>query len=295
MWRQRLKSKARPVQSGAQKLQVALISSLWAVCILGATNVFAGDSGFSGGVTPSRFELGANQGDLMRKSLKIYNLSARPQQYAIRTVEWRYSATGEISFHDELAQDSCREWVRLERHKFNVLPDPQRPRNFRFEIAVPEAASSQECRFALMIENLDGDAKADFAGGSVSMPIAGRIAVIVYVGIGDAQPELVIGEVSIQELHNRNVPTVTVENLGNAHGRLDADLVATFADGKTAPLNIATSPILPGQTRFMALTPTSGQPLDYPLTVTGKIYSDGQTTTIKQELRSASQGILAKQ
>ncbi len=291
MWLLRLNTRAENNHRNQPTVLVALIGALFA---LAANIALAADSGFSGGVTPSRFELGATKGDLLRKSLKIYNLSARPQQYAVRTVEWRYSATGEISFHDDLAQDSCREWVRLERHKINVLPDPQRPRNFRFEVAVPESATHQECRFALMIENLDGDAQADFAGGSVSMPIAGRIAVIVYVGVGDAKSDLVIGEVSIQELHHRNVPTVTVENLGNAHGRLDADLTAISKGGNKTPLTIATSPILPGQTRFMALTPANGQALDYPLTVTGTIYSDGQTISINQELRSATRGIVAE-
>lgn len=291
MWRLRLKARTRNNHRDWPNGLVALIGLLVG---LFANAALAADSGFSGGVTPSRFELGATQGDLLRKSLKIYNLSNRPQQYAVRTVEWRYSAAGEISFHDELAQDSCREWVRLERHKINVLPDPQRPRNFRFEVEIPEAAAHQECRFALMIENLDGAAKADFAGGSVSMPIAGRIAVIVYIGVGEAESELVIGEVSIQELHHRNVPTVTVKNLGNAHGRLDADLVAISESGKKTPLTIATSPILPGQTRFMALTPVDVQTLDFPLTVTGTIYSDGQTIKINQELRSANRGIYAE-
>ena len=111
-------------------------------------------------------------GQLLRNSLKIYNLGARPQQFTIKTVDWLFSEAGEISFQEPLAEDSCREWVRLERHRINVVPDPQRPRNCRFEIQVPEGAPAPECRFAIMIESHEGDYAARFASGTVNMPIS---------------------------------------------------------------------------------------------------------------------------
>jgi len=259
-----------------------------------AQPLLAADKGFTGGVTPSRFELTAKQGDLMRKSIKVYNLGARPQSYNVRTVDWTFTEAGAISFQDELAQDSCREWVRLERHKIKVLPDPQRPRNFRFEVAIPENLPPQECRFALMIEGVDASAKADLADGAIKLPVIGRIAVIVYVGIGDVEPQLVVGDVSVQNLNNQTLPTVSIENSGTAHGRLDSDLVAKSSSGKKVPLTIATSPILPGQTRQMALTPAPGFALDYPITITGKIYSDGQTINVDQQILSPTPGIFAE-
>ncbi len=271
---------------------LAMLVALLATGI--AQPMHAAEQGFTGGVTPSRFELNAKQGDLMRKSIKVYNLGARPQSYNVRTVDWTFTEAGAISFQDELAQDSCREWVRLERHKIKVLPDPQRPRNFRFEVAIPDDLPPRECRFALMIEGVDTKASADLANGSIKLPVLGRIAVIVYVGIGGVEPQLVVGDVSVQKLNNQTLPAIAIENSGNAHGRLDADLVAKNSNGKNVPLTIATSPILPGQTRQMALTPAPGLALDYPLTITGKIYSDGQTITVDQQILSPTQGIIAE-
>lgn len=256
--------------------------------------VQADDKGFTGGVTPSRFEISTDQGDLVRKSLKIYNLSARPQQFNVRTVEWQYTEQGQISFHDQLAPSSCREWVRLERHKISVVPDPQQPRNFRFEVQVPEDAPRQQCRFAIMIESVDGKVDKSFADGAVRLPITGRIAVIVYVNVGDPEADLEFGSLAVREIRTRRLPSIEVRNLGDAHGRLDADLVAEDEGGNKVRLSIETSPILPQQTRYMVLSPEAGKQLHYPLTVKGKIYRDDDTYEVEQLLESNKPQFIAR-
>jgi len=267
---------------------------LTAALISSGSAVYA-DKGFSGGVSPSRFELVSKAGDVVRRSIKIYNLGARPSQFKVRTVDWDYSADGQISFQDELAENSCREWVALERHKISVVPDPQRPRNFRFEIQIPEDAPAQECRFALMMEGQSDAHTAQFADGQVSLPVAGRIAVIVYLGVGGVDSKISIGRLSVRQVNSRLLPVLQVKNEGQAHGRLDSDLVAKTEDGKRLPLTIATSPILPGQTRYLALSPVAGTELSYPLTVKGKIYSDAKSTDIDETLHSAEDEFLASQ
>jgi len=276
-------------------LKTVFARAVFAVTLILSGSAGAADNGFSGGVSPSRFELVSKPGDVVRKSIKIYNLGLRPSQFKVRTVDWDYSADGQISFQEELAANSCREWVALERHKINVVPDPQRPRNFRFEIQVPEDAPAQECRFALMMEGYSDTHTAQFADGQVSLPVAGRIAVIVYLGVGRVAPEISVGRVSVQKVNRRQLPVLQVRNEGQAHGRLDSDLVAVTADGKRMPLTIATSPILPGQTRYLALSPTAGTVLTYPLTVKGKIYSDAKSTDIEATVQSAENGFLASQ
>lgn len=268
---------------------------LLALSILLSAPAHSAEGGFSGGVTPSRFELMSKPGNVVRKSVKIYNLGLRPAEYIVRTADWSYSPEGQISFYDELANDSCREWVALERHKISVVPDPQRPRNFRFEITVPENAPAQECRFALMLEGSESGYETRFGDGSVTMPIGGRIAVIVYLGIGDVQPEIAVGQLSARTVNKKVLPVVEVRNTGPAHGRLDADLVAQTGNGKPVPLSIATSPIMPGQTRHLALTPDPGYELSYPLTVKGKIYSDAQSISIDQTVDPPEPGFIARQ
>lgn len=255
---------------------------------------YGADSGFAGGITPSRFELETKQGELLRRSFKLYNLSSRPQQFKVRTVEWQFSPEGQISFQDALAGDSCREWVRLERRKVSVVPDPQQPRNFRFEVQVPADAEPRQCRFALMVESTSDAVDTNFADGALNLPITGRIAVIVYLNIGDVQPELQFGTLAVREVNTRRFPTMEVHNSGEAHGRLDADLVALHKDGSKTQLSIDTTPILPHQTRYLALMPESGKELTYPLTITGKLYNDSGSYEVQQELQSADPQFIAR-
>ena len=51
----------------------------------------------------------------------------------------------------------------------------------------PPADAKGECRFALVLQ---GSADTVQAGGNVSIPISGQIAVIVYVTMDGAEPRL---------------------------------------------------------------------------------------------------------
>ena len=278
------------------RLPVRVLSFVWVFvsAFAGLLPNFAYAEGFTGGITPSRFELDANPGERLRRSVKVYNLGLRPQQYSIRTMEWDFSEAGQLSFSEALAEDSCRQWVRLERHRINVLPDPKRPRNYRFELEVPENEPSRECRFAIMIESLAQGVDPGFANGSVSMPITGRIAVIVYVNVGNVKAELKVDQLEMREINGTWVPTVKVQNTGQAHGRLDSNLIAKGPSGDPVRLALASSPILPGQTRYLPVSTEAGRTLEYPVSVRGKIYTEGTAFNVDQEL-AASQTLLAKQ
>ena len=255
----------------------------WAFLMLtGATSsVFGQQSGgFSGGVTPSRFEISADRGERIARSISIYNLGDRPENFRIQTNDWSYSAEGQLSFQDPLTDNSCRPWVRLERHKISVVPSPNRPRKFRFEINVPDDAPIAECRFAIMVESLGEDYNTAVQGGIV-LPTTGRIAVIVYLAVGEVSQKISIGEAVVVQRHKRLMPALPVTNSGTAHGRLDGTLLGVDATGIEAEYSIATSPILPGQTRVMLLSPveeySGGESISYPLKLKGRVYADNET------------------
>lgn len=241
----------------------------------------APESGFTGGVTPSRFEISASPGDTVRRSLEIYNLGRRPTLFRIATSDWSYSERGQISYSNPLLPGSCRPWVRLESHEVQIVPNPRQPRAYRFEVHIPNDAKPQECRFALMIESVDRDYTTQFEDAGITMPVTGRLAVIVYLAIGDVEPELVLEGMEVREVHGRRVPVVKVSNEGAAHGRLDGDLYGTEEDGTRRPLSVATSPIMPGQTRYMTISPVENtEPLKFPLKIEGRIYATGDTFAI---------------
>lgn len=242
----------------------------------------ASSDGFTGGVTPSRFELNTKSGEILRRSVDIYNLGSKPAKYRVRTVDWSYSEQGNVSFHDDLQQESCRPWVRIEQHEVEIMPAANRPRNFRFEVHVPDDAPRYECRFALMIEGVDNELVTQLGEAkNIALPINGRIAVIVYLGIDGVKSDIAINKLFVGGKKNSDLPAIEVQNHGDAHGRLESELIAKMSSGKKVELAVATSPILAKQTRSLVLKPVNNSvAVNYPMTIKGKIYSDNHTYSI---------------
>ena len=66
-------------------------------------------------VSPSRFELAGKPAGRLGQSLNIFNVGTTPTEVALRTLDWTYSADGNVTYHDELMPGSCRPWVTLVR------------------------------------------------------------------------------------------------------------------------------------------------------------------------------------
>ncbi|RYF38444.1 MAG: hypothetical protein EOO25_17150 [Comamonadaceae bacterium] len=112
---------------------------------------------------------------------------------------------------------------------------------------------------------------------------------IVYVAIGDVQPELKIAGARVEVRNGAPVAVLSITNSGNAHGRLDGFLTGTDARGQAFDAVAANSPILPGETRSIALSLTkrgdTATPLQaqFPLTIKGKLeWGKGRSTELDQ-------------
>lgn len=235
--------------------------------------VFA--QGFSVLVSPPRFEDTAKPGQTYRNVIEITNVSTASSRYRLHTADWELDAAGSAIFSDALAPGSCRPWVGIEAAELTVAANAKR--RYRFEVAVPADAPAGECRFAIVLEG-----EPELVPGRISMPIAGRIGVIVYLAIGDAAPRLEIVGQQVREVDGRRLPVLQVRNRGNAHGRLAGLVDGTDASGgrySFAPSNL---PILAGETRAIVLTPeadnaaAAAPELSYPLTIAGRLDSGTQ-------------------
>lgn len=229
----------------------------------------AGAQSFSVLVSPPRFEATAKPGQTYRNVVEITNVASEAGHYALHTADWTLDATGSAQFSDELVPGSCRPWVGIEAAEITVAPNAKR--RYRFEVAVPADAPAGECRFAIL---LDGDPTD--TSGAVPVPVAGRIGIIVYLGIGDAAPRLDIVGHGTREVAGRMLPVLSVRNTGNAHGRLEGLVDGTDASGRRYSFAPGGLPILPGETREIVLTPeadsdTAAIPaLTYPLSLKGR-------------------------
>lgn len=228
--------------------------------LYGAATVFvcAGTSGamaqgFSAVASPPRFELTAAPGSRSRQVVELTNPGALPAKYRVRTADWSLAPDASVTFYDELRPGSCRPWVALERPEL-TLPGGARAR-FRFEVTPPADAPAGECRFALLIE---GDEPAVAKSDLLQIPVRGRLGVIVYVAVGDAAPKLSIVKSTVEMVDGKRVPTLWVSNSGNAHGRLAGFLTGTDAQGRELEFGPSTFPVLPGETRALALAAQLG-------------------------------------
>jgi fimbrial chaperone protein len=244
-------------------------------------------TGFAATVSPPRFELRAQPGEVLREVVEISNTDTMTASYDLRSADWDLSADGGVTIHPPARRPgSCRDWTRIERH--NIRLPAQGERRFRFEIHVPKDAQTGECRVALLLEG--GEEEQILAGTSeIRFPVQGRIAIIIYVAVGAAKPELSLLELGMGTVNSQRIPVAVLANTGNAHGRPSGFLDGVDAVGNRLEFTVSPSPILPGQQRRIPIWPASTNRVDaagivLPLKLTGSIEWEGGKKKISETI-----------
>lgn len=239
---------------------------------------------FALAVSPARFELALKPGERSRQVIEITNASPTSATFSIKTADWRLGADNAATFFDELQAGSCRPWVAIERRE--LIMAGGRPYRFRFEIDVPADAPAGECRFAIMLEGQEQLTRMD---SGPPMPFSARLGIVVYVAVGGAAPELNVAGAAVQAVNGQPTPVLQIRNSGTAHGRVGGFLAGTDASGTALEFSPANTPILPGETRGIALgatrpgDPDSAAAIRFPVTVRGKLeWGKGKTQNIEQ-------------
>ena len=247
---------------------------------------------FSARISPPNFELKANPGDVLRQTISIGNADAESAHYQVRTADWTLNEQGGVIIvpaDQSLSASSCRTWTRIERRSIRLKPGGTK--RYRFEVHVPKDAADGECRFAIVIspapETVD-----TMAFGNFKFPISGSIAVIVYVTVGKAKPNLEFKGVYLKQDNGYRAPVIRFTNTGNAHARPFGSVMVRDASGKRAELIAVPFPILPDRTwdiELVADPETSGvksiKELNYPLQLRGLIEWDGGTHKIDDKVK----------
>lgn len=254
----------------------------WTVVLLAAAiPLAAGAQGFAALVSPPRFELTLTAGSSTRQIIEITNGAGAPARYRFRTADWSLTSDGQVAIKDELQTDSCRPWVAIERNLAEV-PAGGRLR-YRFEVTVPPGTPAGECRFAVLIE---GDDAAVASGEGFKLPVRGRIAIVVYVAVGDAAPRLEVVRTGTVTQNGQRLPAVFMRNIGNAHGRLSGFLSGEDASGRRLDFYPSSIPIMPGETRAIALSASDDRekPIaaEFPMTVRGTLEWTGGRLPFEQ-------------
>ena len=235
-------------------------------------------------ISPPNFELKGKPGDVLREVITIENADIAPGVYQVRTADWELNKEGGVVIHPPdkpLTASSCRPWTRIERRTFKLLP--KKIKRYRFEVHIPGDAQDGESRFAVVISPAPETIDA-MKFGSFNVPVAGAIAVIVYVTVGNAKPELEFKGVVKKKSNGKTSLIVNLHNWGNAHARPSGSVIVKDADGRKAELILSPFPIMPGETRGIRLfadKEISGieniEELAFPLYLKGLIEWDGGT------------------
>lgn len=243
--------------------------------------------GFAATVSPPRFELHAQPGESLQEIVEISNTDSQPADYVLRTADWSLSESGSVTIYPaELTPGSCRPWTRIERRHIRLPAEGQR--RYRIQINVPDNAEPGECRVALLLEGSDD--KAVMAGAEeIRFPVQGRIAIIIYVNVGDARPELNLLELGMETVNNRLIPVAVFRNNGKSHGRPSGILQGRDAVGNELEFTVSPSPILPGQSRRIPIWPgkygiQDMNELVTPLHLSGTIEWEGGRITIDESV-----------
>jgi hypothetical protein len=242
-------------------------------------------AGFAAGISPSKFELRAKPGEVLRDTITITNPASTPSDYQLRTADWRLNDERGVEFvEDTLIDGSCRPWVRLERRVLQVRPGEQK--RYRFEVHVPAEAPVGLCRFAILIEPVE-PAIVRVGDSEMSFPVVGRFAVITYVTIGDARADVeYLGLGAAQIVNEQHLPTLKLRNTGNTYDRAFGQIIATDGSNRRVALIPSDFPVLPGRTEEILLspeTPPEGQEpvrFVYPLALSGSIEIGGETLRV---------------
>ena len=268
-------------QANFVSLNRASVIATALVCAMVAafTSAPAQAQGFSAVISPPRFEITAQPGKTTRQVIEITHVANQPGKYRVYTNDWTLGPDGNAIFSDDLAPNSCRPWVALEKRELALAANGKI--RFRFEISPPADAAAAECRFAVMIEGLEQVIKTE---GAVSFPVSGRIGVVVYAIVGNAAPKLEITNAGTATYEGSVVPQMQVSNSGNAHGRLGGFVTGVDATGQKIDFVPEALPIMPAQTRPIPLVPNvpggGTIKLNYPLVVKGSLEWSDQKTAI---------------
>lgn len=222
------------------------------VCLFLSQTALCGT--FAARISPPNFELKAKPGDVLRQVIAIDNAGEDEAVYQIRTADWDLGETGGVRIFpadQPMPPGSCRPWTRIERRTFKLLPN--RRKKFRFEVHVPEDATNRECRFAIVISPPPDTVNA-MNIGNIQIPVAGAIAVIVYVAVGDAKPDLEFKSIDLKSNEADSPPVILLHNKGSAHARPFGNVQITDAAGQKAELILSSFPILPGRTTGINLS-----------------------------------------
>ncbi len=183
-------------------------------------------AGFSLSISPIRWEAKGNAGKTLRQVITLTSGAKTVQKVQVSVGDWTLTEGGAPVFVDpETMPNSAAAWLRFDSQEFTVYP--RQKKTFKISIDIPDGALHGSYRAAILFEQPQPEKTAEEEGTSVFL--RGRLALPIYVTVGDAKPNGKILGASWKSLAEGRDPVVAlgIRNEGNAHLRMNGIFSAT--------------------------------------------------------------------
>lgn len=207
--------------------------------------------GFSLGISPVRWEAEGRPGDTLRNVVTLNSGTRAIQKVVISAGYWTLNEAGVPVFdRPDTMPDSAASWVRF--HPQEVTVYPRQRKTVRISIRIPEETPSGSYLVALFFQPPAEEQAGE--SGAATVFIRGRLALPIYVRVGDARPDGKILEAAWKTLDGKGqLPALKVNNQGNAHLRMNGFFSAHSSAGAKFEGIVPGLPLLPGQSRWIPL------------------------------------------
>lgn len=206
------------------------------------------------GISPVRWETRGKPGKTLRQVVVLTGGGAAIQNIKIRVGDWTLSDDGAPVYGEagRVMDESALSWVRVDPGQLSIYP--RQRKTVRISMHIPDKTASAGYRAAVFFEP-EQESGGKTKGATASVFVTGRMALPIYVTVGDARPRGEILEASWRADHGAvPTPALRVHNRGNAHLRMNGIFSASTFSEKRLEGIIPAVPVLPGRTRWIPLT-----------------------------------------
>lgn len=199
---------------GFTLLFVVLVFTLF----LFPTKIFSqqASTGAGFGISPPSFDLNANQGDVIKNSIKVNNSSDKALTIKVRSENFvAYGEGGQIALTEEESTYSISDWITFEKTEFRL--GPQQTEVFDFTLKIPLNAEPGS-HYGAVVFSTGGSTNDLQGGGAALMQEIGSIVLIRLPGEVVEEGKLVSFTPSEQTFKDPKVKlNALVENTGSVH------------------------------------------------------------------------------
>lgn len=180
------------------------------------------------GITPIRVELSGNKGESITDIFYVRNNASSPIRLRVYVENWTLRQDGTPVFiGTDPAAYSCKDWIKVNPQDFRLMPDETK--TVRFTISIPSETEHAGFHASVSFENVPLTTEKLRAS---KMLFTGKISAVVYVKVGDVEPNGEICDMRITEEKNFPGIILFIKNTGKTHFRTKGTIEIRNSQGE---------------------------------------------------------------